>query len=101
MVLGKPSAEGSVDLRFVQITFNKDADTNESLFERQEGAFKLQLSIDLSVPELKQKVAENIPGLEVGQFILRNPKGDDLGEVLLDTKSLDQLHLYDEKEIFV
>ena len=69
--------------------------------------FKITIEPTLSVIELKQKIIdeynkanpENM--LTVDDNRLRNPKLDDLGEVINDCDILENLHLYDEKEFYM
>ena len=42
-----------------------------------------------------------LPPLECEQVRIRNPKGDDIGDVLLDNTSLEYQYLFDEKDIHV
>lgn len=101
-MLGKPSNEGFIDLRFSEIVFNKEADTDEPLFEKLPQICKLQVPAKSTIAEVKEMIAqkmEEAPSLD--KFILRNPKSDDLGEVLLDHKTVEESMLYDEKEIYV
>ena len=61
----------------------------------------------ISVIELKQRILneynkanpENVVMME--DIRLRNPKLDDLGEVINDCEVLENCHLYDEKEIYL
>lgn len=81
---------------------NKDADTNEPLFEKLPQICKLQVPSNSTIAEVKEMVSQKMedpPSLD--KLVLRNPKSDDLGEVLLDHKTVEESMLYDEKEIYV
>lgn len=99
---GKPSSEGTVDLRFTEVVFNKDADTSEPLYEPLSQICKLSVAGKLTIGELKAQVVssmEDSPNPDL--YCLRNPKCEDLGEVLLDQKAVEDCLLYDDKEIYV
>jgi hypothetical protein len=56
------------------------------------------MAVDLSttVLDVKQKLAERMEEApSVDKFILRNPKCDDMGEVLTETMKIDECRLYD------
>ena len=102
VVLGKPSNEGFVDLRFREVILNAAADSNEPLFETLPQICKLQVPQRTTIAELKEMVAlkmEDAP--ELNKFIIRNPKSEDIGEVLLDNKTVEESMLYDEKELYI
>lgn len=69
--------------------------------------FKLIIQPDISALELKHKILEKYNELNpekpltLDKFRIRNPKIDDLGEVINDGDIMENYYLYDEKEIYV
>ena len=61
----------------------------------------------ISVVELKQRIIKEYNKLNpdnqltIEDIRLRNPRLDDIGEVIHDCEILENCHLYDEKEIYV
>jgi hypothetical protein len=74
--------------------------------------FKITISPEASALEFKHKVLEKYneellsldPSAEpipIERVRIRNPKVDDLGEVVSDLTSLEQQFLYDDKQIYL
>lgn len=88
---------------------NTEAIEDSTIFEKQ-FLFKVQIAPDAPALEFKYKILEkyNEHLISLGKdpvsedmIRIRNPKSDDLGDVINDSSSLDTQFLYDEKEIYL
>ncbi|CDW83714.1 ubiquitin carboxyl-terminal hydrolase family protein [Stylonychia lemnae] len=103
---GKPHQDGLFELSILDIQLLDDAPTDDTIFVKNP-LFKLSIEPDATVLELKQRVIqkynEQFPDspITLESFRLRNPKIDDLGDVMQNDEHLESFYLYDDKEIFL
>ena len=71
--------------------------------------FKIKIEPNATALEFKQRILEAYgqhlsalgAPLSIDDVRVRNPKTDDIGDVISDTSSLENQFLYDEKEIYL
>ena len=101
---GKPHEDGTHSVTVHRVVLSQQQDYEEVLFDKK---FISKFKIDpyITVAQFKQIVVdhynqENEQSLTVEQVKIRIPKVDDLGEVPLSTEVMDNLDLFDGKEIY-
>ena len=119
---GRPHQDGVYEVNIHQVSIighksptsdlsrvNTEAIEDSTIFEKQ-FLFKVQIAPDAPALEFKHKILEkyNEHLISLGKdpvsedmIRIRNPKSDDLGDVINDSSSLDTQFLYDEKEIYL
>lgn len=94
--IGTPHDEDLFELKIYEVALLKQSDDDSILFDKK---FIKSISIKPSITcaQLKTTLKEGIEG----EFRLRNPKVDDLGEIIHDDDVMESLHLFDGKEILL
>lgn len=87
----------------MEIAVNKHADTSDPLFDKLGQICKMPVELNTTVGQLKAQIASKMEDeVDPKTIWLRNPKNDDLGEVLSDDGAkLESMYLFDEKEFYV
>lgn len=104
IVVGKAHQDGVFELQISAVKLLETSEQDDILFSKSP-LFKLVIDPTISVIELKSRILKEYNNtnpdnqLAVEDIRLRNPKLDDLGEVIHDCEILENYHLFDEKEI--
>jgi len=121
---GKPHQDGVYDVKINQVAIIghktpipmpdavSEVDAPDSFIFNSTFLFNMQIAPNATAIEFKQKIVlsyneqmalmdPSLAPIELDQVRIRNPKVDDIGDVILDNSSLDYQYLYDEKDIYM